>query len=83
MKLLGFLYMAAGAVLALLILRILHGQWNEFGQIALYAAIPNALTGLAAFALLRRPRADTRIDLFFLVACYVIGIGAGAYFYYT
>src|SRR5260370_215587 len=80
MKALGFLYMVAGTTIAILVLRAAHGQWDEFGLIALYTAIPNAFTGLIAYFIFRRRQPELDIDKVLLVGCYIIGIGGGAYF---
>ena len=81
MHALGFLYMVAGATIAILVLRAAHGQWDEFGLIALYTAISNAFTALIAYFIFRRRPPELDIDKVLLVACYIIGIGGGAYFY--
>lgn len=83
MKLLGFIYMAGGCSLAILFLRVVHGVWAEFWEIAMYSAIPNGLTALFAVLLFLKQNPDATMDRVFLVACYLIGICGGCYFYYT
>jgi hypothetical protein len=83
MKGLGFIYMAAGCSLAILALRAVHGIWAEFWEIAMLTAIPNGLTALLALAMYLNKYRDTTMDLVFLVACYLVGIGGGAYFFFT
>ncbi len=75
--------MAAGCSVAIFALRAAHGQWADFGQIAMLSFIPNALTVVLAFFLFRKTRADVTGDRILLIACYLIGIGAGTYFYFT
>ena len=83
MKFLGFLYLAGGCSIAILILRGVHGNWADFWQIAMYSAIPNGFTVLMAILLFRQRGPEVTGDRIFLIACYLIGIAAGAYFYYT
>jgi hypothetical protein len=61
----------------------MHGQWADFAEIAMYTAIPNGLTALLAFLLFRKMAADVTGDRILLIACYLIGIAAGGYFYFT
>lgn len=83
MKFFGFIYMAAGCSLAILALRAVHGIWAEFGQIAMLTAIPNGLTALLAVLMSLNKHRDMTMDRVFLVACYLVGIGGGAYFFFT
>ena len=83
MKFLGFLYMAGGCSLSILMLRAFHGNWGDFWQIAMYSAIPNGFTALMAILLFRQRGSEATADRILLIACYLIGIAAGAYFYYT
>jgi hypothetical protein len=83
MKFLGFIYLAGGCSLSILVLRAAHGVWADFWEIAMYSAIPNVLTVLLAVLLFRKPTQDATMDRVFLIACYLVGIGAGAYFYFT
>ncbi len=75
--------MVAGCSLAILFLRTLHRQWDDFGQIALMSAIPNVLTAALAFLLFRKKAVDATGQRILLIACYLIGIGGGVYFYFT
>jgi hypothetical protein len=83
MKIMGFIYLSGGCSLAILVLRALHGNWKEFWEIALYTSIPNVLTAVAALVVFRKSTPDHSMDRVFLVACYLVGVGAGVYFYFT
>ena len=83
MKLLGLIYMMAGGSLSILALRVGHGVWADVWEIAMYSAIPNALTALFAFLFFSKTTPDATMHRVFLIACYLIGIGVGAYFYFT
>ncbi len=75
--------MVGGCSLAILCLRASHGIWADFWSIAMYSAIPNGLTLLLAALLFRKGRPDLTSHRVLLIACYLIGIAGGCYFYYT
>ena len=83
MQFFGILYLAGGFSVAILALRGLHGNWVDFWQIAMYSAIPNGFTALMAILLFRQRGSEVTADRIFLIACYLVGIASGAYFYYT
>lgn len=81
-KFLGFVYMSAGCALTMLLLRIVDRNWDELGEITIYTAVPNALTALLAYPMLRKSARRLNAHFILLVSCYVIGIGGGIYFYF-
>jgi hypothetical protein len=83
MKLLAVPAILAGLLLSLLALRVLHSNWNDFGTIGLYTLGANAFTGLMAFAVFRGKKEGAGVAKGLLVAGYLVGIGIGAYFYYS
>ena len=83
MKLIALLTMAAGFLLAIFTLRVVHGQFEDVGPIFLSAAIPNALTGLVAYILYRRRSTGITAEAVLLVVGYIVGVVGGAYIYFT
>ena len=83
MQFLGFLYLAGGFSIAILALRVLHENWADFWQLAMYSAIPSGFTVLMAILLFRQRGSEVTADRFFLIGCYLVGIASGAYIYYT
>lgn len=79
----GFLYMLGGCSIAILLLRGIHGLWNDFWQTALYSAIPNGFTFLMVILLFWQRGSEATGDRILLIACYLIGIAGGVYLYYT
>jgi hypothetical protein len=56
LKLLALLTMLSGFLLAVLTLRIAHGEFDDLGLIALSTAVPNALSALIAWLLIRQKK---------------------------
>lgn len=83
MKILGFIYMAGGCTLAILILRVAHGIWADFWEIAMTSAIPNGLTALLGIVFFGKPTPENSMHRVLLVLCYLVGIVAGCYFFFT
>ncbi len=83
MQLLGMVYMTSGCILAIFVLRILHGQWNEFKEMAIAATALNGLTAILAFFLFQKSARNVIGHRIILVVCYLVGIAGGCYFYFT
>jgi hypothetical protein len=82
-KALAVVYLGAGCVLAILVLRVMHGQWDEFREIATAAAAANGFTAVLAALLFRKSASKMIGHRILLVACYLLGIAGGIYFYFT
>jgi len=82
-KLLAFFYMVAGAVTAILLLKVFRRDWADFGMPALTAAGLNAVVGLIAYLVFRRPNRELHFDRALLILGYAVGVVGGAYFFLT
>ena len=83
MKLLALLTMLSGFLLAVLTLRIANGEFDDLGLIALATAVPNALSALIAWLLIRQKKEETTGEVVLMGIGFVAGIVCGAYTYYT
>ena len=101
MNLFVLLYLAAGCLLPLCVMRFVNGNFEEWHIVVGWTAGLNLVTGLLAYLLFRpiqpkpildtegnstgqeEPLPDRFLDQLVLAVSYLIGIGAGVYFYNT
>jgi hypothetical protein len=83
MKLIALPAILAGLLLAILILRVGHGNYAELGTIGLWTGGVNAFTVLLAVALFRGTSSEANIAKLLLALGYVTGVVIGTYLYYS
>ena len=83
MKLLGLLAIVSGFLLALLVLRLVSGQFYGFGMLAMWAGITNALTAAIGYLMFRFKNEESMAYIIGLTLGYIAGFAGGAYFHFT
>jgi hypothetical protein len=83
MKLIALPAILAGLLLAILGLRVGHGNWADFGTIGLWTGGVNAFTALLAVAIFRNSSSEANVAKGLLALGYVVGLAMGTYLYYS
>jgi hypothetical protein len=76
----GLVYLAGGASLAILAIRVFQGQWDGFWGLAACTAVANLSTALVASLCLKTSDVPG-IDRAVLIACYAMGAFLGGTLY--